>query len=118
MRVKSKSAVLHMLLGSPNYISGQELANRLGVSRQTVGKCVQQLREEGYKIEATQRLGYKFLGDNNLVTAEVLTPRLHCPLEPIYYATVDSTNTEAKRRPPAAAARASSFILPGVPGSI
>ena len=97
MRVKSKSAVLHMLLGSPNYISGQELANRLGVSRQTVGKCVQQLREEGYKIEATQRLGYKFLGDNNLVTAEVLTPRLHCPLEPIYYATVDSTNTEAKR---------------------
>ena len=39
MRVKSKSAVLHMLLGSPNYISGQELANRLGVSRQTVGKC-------------------------------------------------------------------------------
>lgn len=30
MRVKSKSAVLHMLLGSPNYISGQELANRLG----------------------------------------------------------------------------------------
>lgn len=26
MRVKSKSAVLHMLLGSPNYISGQELA--------------------------------------------------------------------------------------------
>lgn len=74
MRVKSKSAVLHMLLGSPNYISGQELANRLGVSRQTVGKCVQQLREEGYKIEATQRLGYKFLGDNNLVTAEVLTP--------------------------------------------
>lgn len=38
MRVKSKSAVLHMLLGSPNYISGQELANRLGVSRQTVGK--------------------------------------------------------------------------------
>ena len=98
MRVKSKSAVLHMLLGSPNYISGQELANRLGVSRQTVGKCVQQLREEGYKIEATQRLGYKFLGDNNLVTAEVLTPRLHCPLEPIYYATVDSTNTEAKRQ--------------------
>lgn len=80
MRVKSKSAVLHMLLGSPNYISGQELANRLGVSRQTVGKCVQQLREEGYKIEATQRLGYKFLGDNNLVTAEVLTPPAALPV--------------------------------------
>ena len=46
MRVKSKSAVLHMLLGSPNYISGQELANRLGVSRQTVGKCVQQAAAE------------------------------------------------------------------------
>ena len=55
MRIKSKSAVLHMLLGSPNYISGQELANRLGVSRQTVGKCVQQLREEGYKIWLRQR---------------------------------------------------------------
>ena len=77
MRVKSKSAVLHMLLGSPNYISGQELANRLGVSRQTVGKCVQQLREEGYKIEATQRLGYKFLGDRGAYPPTALPAGAH-----------------------------------------
>lgn len=95
MRVRS--AVLHMLQGSPAFISGQDLARRLGVSRQTISKCVKELREEGYKIEARRHRGYLFLGDNDLVTAEVLAPRLHCPLEPIYYATVDSTNTEAKR---------------------
>ena len=40
MRVKSKSAVLHMLLGSPNYISGQELANPLGVSRRQMCSAI------------------------------------------------------------------------------
>ncbi len=95
MRVKT--AVLNMLLGSPNHISGQELAKRLGVSRQSIGKSVKALREEGYQIEGVHKLGYLFVGNNDLVTAEVLTPRIHCPLVPIYYPTIDSTNTEAKR---------------------
>ena len=95
MRVKS--AVLYMLQGSPAYISGQDLARRLGVSRQTISKCVKELRDEGYKINAKRHRGYLFLGDNDLVTAEVLAPRLHCPLEPIYYESIDSTNTQAKR---------------------
>ena len=34
--MRLKSAVLHMLQGSPNFISGEELAKRLGVSRQTI----------------------------------------------------------------------------------
>ncbi len=95
--MRIKSAVLNLLLGSPGYISGQELAQRLGVSRQSISKCVKELRQEGYKIEGVHKMGYLFSGDNDLVTAEVLTPRLHCPLVPIYYPSVDSTNTEAKR---------------------
>lgn len=95
--MRLKSAVLHMLQGSPNFISGEELAKRLGVSRQTISKCVNVLRGDGYRIMSAPRRGYFFYGDNDLVTAEVLTPRLHCPLEPIYYESIDSTNTEAKR---------------------
>ena len=86
------------------YVAGQPQLHQRSGAGQSIGGQPPNRRQVctaiaggGYKIEATQRLGYKFLGDNNLVTAEVLTPRLHCPLEPIYYATVDSTNTEAKR---------------------
>lgn len=96
MRVKSKSAVLHMLLGSPNYISGQELANRLGSVAKPSASVCSNCGRKGTKLKppsvwvissGRQQFGY----------GRGAYPRLHCPLEPIYYATVDSTNTEAKR---------------------
>ncbi len=36
------------------YISGQELCSRFGVSRTAVWKVINQLKEEGYEIEAVQ----------------------------------------------------------------
>ena len=39
-------------------VSGQELADRLGVSRAAVWKAVKQLQQEGYRISAGTNRGY------------------------------------------------------------
>lgn len=96
MRVKSKSAVLHMLLGSPNYISGQELANRLGSAAKPSANVCSNCGRKGTKLKLPSDWVISSWATTIWLRQRCL-PRLHCPLEPIYYATVDSTNTEAKR---------------------
>ena len=45
-----KEKILTLLLETKEYISGQELCERFGVSRTAVWKVVHQLQEDGYKI--------------------------------------------------------------------
>lgn len=53
-----KEQVLDALLdGEP--ISGEALADRLGVTRSAVWKAVGQLREEGYQVQAATNRGYR-----------------------------------------------------------
>ena len=80
-------------------ISGQELADTLGVSRAAVWKAVEQLREEGYHITAGRNRGYILENETDVLTAEGI--RLNLPeryrnnnVE--VFRTVDSTNTAAK----------------------
>lgn len=53
--------VLRVLLATPDYISGHEMATLLGVSRNAVWKAVCALREEGCVIEAATNRGYRLL---------------------------------------------------------
>jgi BirA family biotin operon repressor/biotin-[acetyl-CoA-carboxylase] ligase len=43
------------------YVSGEELSRELGISRAAVWKHIENLREEGYVIEAFPHLGYKLI---------------------------------------------------------
>ena len=43
------------------YVSGEELSRELGISRAAVWKHIENLREEGYGIEAFPHLGYKMI---------------------------------------------------------
>lgn len=51
------------------YVSGQDLARRLGVSRTAVHKHIAALRAAGYQIESVPRLGHRLL-----VTPDRVTP--------------------------------------------
>lgn len=89
-----------MEAGRSRYISGQELAEILGVTRAAVWKAVESLREEGYHITAVPKLGYR-LEDNSDVLSEAGI-RMYCSGRyrsiPIHiFKCVDSTNTCAKR---------------------
>ncbi len=52
-----KAEILALLRESDDYISGQELCRRFGVTRSAVWKAVGQLKKEGYEIEAVQNRG-------------------------------------------------------------
>ena len=53
--------------GSQEYISGQELCSRFGVSRTAVWKVMNQLKAEGYEIEAVQNKGYRLKASPDVV---------------------------------------------------
>ncbi len=82
-------------------LSGQELADRFGVSRNAVWKAVKELRAAGYLITATTNRGYRLEAENDMISEagiRVLLPENRKSL-PIYtYDLLDSTNDEAKRR--------------------
>ena len=55
----TKDEILNMLRSASAPISGEEMSRALGVSRAAVWKAVDQLRQEGYAIEAATRRGYR-----------------------------------------------------------
>ena len=54
-----RSDILACLRNSEDYVSGQQLCDRLGVSRTAVWKAINRLKEEGYQIESVPSRGYR-----------------------------------------------------------
>ena len=80
-------------------VSGQELADTLGVSRAAVWKAVEQLRQEGYRISAGTNRGYVLERETDVLTAAGITlnlPEKYRDIPAEVFRTVSSTNTEAK----------------------
>ncbi|MBQ7225109.1 MAG: biotin--[Clostridia bacterium] len=58
----TRKAVLDMLFKANGEISGEELANRMGISRNSVWKAVNGLKKQGYSI-ASSKQGYRLVDD-------------------------------------------------------
>ena len=56
----TKEEVLSLLLTAGEPVSGEHICRQLGVTRAAVWKAIDQLRQEGYTIEAA-RSGYCLL---------------------------------------------------------
>ncbi|MFA5350334.1 MAG: biotin--[acetyl-CoA-carboxylase] ligase [Candidatus Omnitrophota bacterium] len=54
-----KEKIIEYLKKEHEYISGDEIASRLGVSRQGLWKHIQDLKDSGYDIVAVPHLGYR-----------------------------------------------------------
>lgn len=81
-------------------ISGQLIADNLGVSRNAVWKAVNALKEEGYRVISITNKGYQLAPDCDLLSAEGVRAHLDIPYRDISvfaYKEIDSTNSEAKR---------------------
>ncbi|MDO4357478.1 MAG: biotin--[acetyl-CoA-carboxylase] ligase [Clostridia bacterium] len=96
-----KSRILQELERSDGRaVSGQSLADALGVSRAAVWKGIQALRSEGYAIEAATNRGYRLaMGGEKLSSEGVSAHRAGRFADaPVYvHDVLDSTNTEIKR---------------------
>lgn len=97
----TKSNLLEILNKSKgNFISGQEIAEQLNISRTAVWKAVKSLRDEGYKIDSVQNNGYKLSEDNDVLSdVEIknsLLPK-YKNFDIKIFKTIDSTNKQAKK---------------------
>ncbi len=64
-----KAEIIRLLKSCDGYLSGQELCEKLNVSRTAVWKVINQLREEGYEIEAVRNKGYRLVESADVMTA-------------------------------------------------
>ena len=95
-----KTEILKLLRASGDYISGQELCSLFGVSRTAVWKVINQLKEEGYGIEAVQNKGYRLRLNPDVLSYSELKSRIRnnwAGGEIYYYEETGSTNIDAKR---------------------
>lgn len=95
-----KTKILKKLRTAQSYVSGQAICDELGVSRTAVWKYMNQLKEEGYKIEAVQNKGYRITEYPDILTKTEIESQLAPNLavkNVVYAAELDSTNNEAKR---------------------
>lgn len=95
-----KAEILAALRGTSDYISGQELCERFGVSRTAVWKAINQLKKEGYEIEAVTNKGYRIVSAPDILSESELASiwKTRWIGKKIYYYDVlDSTNTQAGR---------------------
>ncbi len=97
-----KSEVLKLLEANRgSSLSGQEIAESLGVTRAAIWKAVNSLKEEGYHIKAVKNRGYCLAGDTDVLSAEGIRLELKEAWrqnEIQIYKRIDSTNQEVKRQ--------------------
>lgn len=98
MSVREK--VLHALVESEKFISGQQLSMELGVSRTSVWKAIKKLKEDGFNIESVNNKGYKIIGNPDGLVESLLSHDLAKRGFQVVrlFDTIDSTNLEAKRQ--------------------
>jgi BirA family biotin operon repressor/biotin-[acetyl-CoA-carboxylase] ligase len=98
MEMTSKERAIFCLEGNKgDYVSGEQLARQMNVSRNSVWKAIQSLREDGYAIESTAGRGYRLSPETSILSAASIMHYLaneHIDLE--YHDRIDSTNARAK----------------------
>lgn len=78
------------------YISGGQLAESLGVSRNSIWKAMKSLEKSGYEINAVPNKGYCLEEKNDILSSFSIKQYLNSPLDIHVYPTVTSTNTVLK----------------------
>lgn len=94
-----KAEILSLLRERGSYVSGQELCEHFNVSRTAVWKAVNQLKKEGYCIQAVQNRGYLLVSEDEVFGQNELESRMDTEWagHPVsFYETINSTNLRAK----------------------
>ncbi|MCK5842451.1 MAG: biotin--[acetyl-CoA-carboxylase] ligase [Candidatus Sabulitectum sp.] len=94
----SSAAVVEILKSADTFVSGEEIAGTLGVSRASVWKRIKGLRDMGFDITASTNLGYRLVSVPDIPSGEVLSTMLNTSVigKTIeYYPEIASTNDRA-----------------------
>lgn len=94
-----KNEILRLLKTNDTYISGQQLCGYFKVSRTSVWKVMEQLKKEGYEIEAVRNRGYRLVSSPDVISEAEIKSLLGTEWagkKVVYYDETDSTNNRAK----------------------
>lgn len=92
--------ILDILLNADDFISGQEISEKLGVSRQAVWKSINALKEKGYEIQSVTNRGYRLVSSPDYLNESSLKSLLHNKIigkNLIVLDSVNSTNDHLKK---------------------
>lgn len=92
--------ILDILLNTDDFISGQEISEKLGVSRQAVWKSINALKEKGYEIQSVTNRGYRLVSSPDYLNESSLKSLLHNKIigkNLIVLDSVNSTNDHLKK---------------------
>lgn len=95
-----RAELIALLREGKSYISGQELSARFNVSRNAVWKAIEELRSEGYEIEAIRNRGYRMKGDPDIFSRDEILSRLrtgYIGRRLFFYEKTDSTNVRIRQ---------------------
>lgn len=76
-----------------SFVSGEELAETLHLSRAAVSKAMKALRQEGYAIEAVTNRGYRLSGECDILSEQGVKKHLNQDYQITFAPSVGSTNT-------------------------
>lgn len=107
--MKTYQKIYLLLREKEDYISGEDLAQELGISRTSIWKAIRQLEAHGLTIEAARNRGYK-LAEGDLLLPDLISQELQLPVH--LNADSDSTQLDAKQGIEAGHASPALYLAP------
>lgn len=111
--MKSKDYILKALKEADDYLSGEDLAQAMNISRAAVWQAIKALRQDGYHIDAVTNRGYRLNENYEALDAERIRSRLINELKDVAVSVldrVDSTNDAIFREDAASPLPSFSFM--------
>ncbi|HFI0171266.1 TPA: bifunctional biotin--[acetyl-CoA-carboxylase] ligase/biotin operon repressor BirA [Streptococcus suis] len=107
--MKTYQKIYLLLKEKDDYVSGEDLAQELGISRTSIWKAIRQLEAHGLTIEAARNRGYK-LAEGDLLLPDLISQDLQLPVH--LNADSDSTQLDAKQGIEAGHASPALYLAP------
>ncbi|HFI0579109.1 TPA: bifunctional biotin--[acetyl-CoA-carboxylase] ligase/biotin operon repressor BirA [Streptococcus suis] len=107
--MKTYQKIYLLLKEKDDYVSGEDLAQELGISRTSIWKAIRQLEAHGLTIEAARNRGYK-LAEGDLLLPNLISQELQLPV--YLNADSDSTQLDAKQGIEAGHASPALYLAP------
>lgn len=93
----TKDKIIKLLTAQDEYLSGEAMGKRIGVSRAAVSKAVKALKDEGYNIKSKTNMGYRLIKNNDILNKRELLRHVNTDADLIHFIeSTDSTNNYAK----------------------
>ncbi|HFI0353561.1 TPA: bifunctional biotin--[acetyl-CoA-carboxylase] ligase/biotin operon repressor BirA [Streptococcus suis] len=107
--MKTYQKIYLLLKEKDDYVSGEDLAQELGISRTSIWKAIRQLEAHGLTIEAARNRGYK-LAEGDLLLPDLISQELQLPVH--INTDSDSTQLDAKQGIEAGHASPALYLAP------